>query len=44
MMTIRQNDPKAFKTMYPKAKGDDYFSSIAYQHRNEDVEHKVLKI
>ena len=40
MMTIRQNDPKAFKTMYPKAKGGDYFSSISYQHRNEDVEHK----
>ena len=43
MMTIRQNDPKAFKTMYPKAKGGDYFSSIAYQHRNEDVEHKGAK-
>ena len=40
MMTIRQNDPKAFKTMYPKAKGGDYFSSISYQHRNEDVEHE----
>ena len=40
MDTIRQNDPKAFKTMYPKAKGGDYFSSISYQHRNEDVEHK----
>ena len=36
MMTIRQNDPKAFKTMYPKAKGGDYFSSIAYDHRNEE--------
>ena len=43
MMTIRQNDPKAFKTMYPKAKGGDFFSSIAYQHRNEDVEHKGAK-
>ena len=43
MMTIRQNDPKAFKTMYPKAKGGDYFSSIAYDHRNEDVEHKGAK-
>ena len=43
MMTIRQNDPKAFKTMYPKAKGGEYFSSISYQHRNEDVEHKGAK-
>ena len=35
MMTIRQNDPKAFKTMYPKARVD-YYSSIAYDHRNEE--------
>ena len=26
--------------MYPKAKGGDYFSSISYQHRNEDFEHR----
>ena len=43
MMTIRQNDPKAFKTMYPKAKGGDYFSRIAYDHRNEDFEHQGAK-
>ena len=36
MDTIRQNDPKAFKTMYPKAKGGDYYSSISYDHRNEE--------
>ena len=39
MDTIRQNDPKAFKTMYPKSRGGDYYSSIAHAHRNEDVEH-----
>ena len=38
MDTIRQNDPKAFKTMYPKSRGGDYYSSIAHAHRNEDVE------
>ena len=36
MDTIRQNDPKAFRTMYPKSKGGDYYSSIAYDHRNEE--------
>ena len=36
MDTIRQNDPKAFKTMYPKAKGGDYYSSISYAHKNEE--------
>ena len=44
MMTIRQNDPKAFKTMYPKAKSGDYFSSISYQHRNEEYFIGVLEI
>ena len=38
MDTITQNDPKAFKTMYPKSKLGDYYSSIAHAHRNEDVE------
>ena len=32
MMTIRQNDPKAFRTMYPNAKRGDFLSRISYAH------------
>ena len=36
MSTIMQNDPKAFKTMYPNAKRGDYMARISYSHRNEE--------
>jgi len=36
MSTIMQNDPKAFKTMYPNAKRGDYMARISYAHKNEE--------
>ena len=35
MDVISKNDSKAFMKMYPRSKGGDYMSSIAYAHRND---------
>ena len=35
MDVISRNDSKAFMKMYPRSKGGDYMSSIAYAHRND---------
>ena len=32
MQTIMQNDPKAFRTMYPNAKRGDFLARISYAH------------
>jgi len=35
MDVISTNDSKAFMKMYPRSKGGEYMSSIAYAHRND---------
>ena len=35
MDVISRNDSKAFMKMYPRSKGGEYMSSIAYAHRND---------